>query len=95
MLAVSLDSYSLWDLPPRVGTPVPDWLGRLAETVGGLRVQRVLDVDGHSQIITETTPWGERFTLWEQLRASSDDDRYTKIAQWFVADPEDRERAHV
>lgn len=90
VLAFGLDAFSLWDLPPTNTTPIPEWLGDFAETVGGLRVQRILNTDGHAQIVTETTPWDERFALWGKLTSSTTKGRHLTIVQWFLDDEAQR-----
>ena len=90
VLAVSNESYKRWDLPPPTSDTIPEWLGELAETISGLRVRRVEDSDGHTKIITESVPWKERFALWGHLKQSEATDGYTRIAQWFLADPTTR-----
>jgi hypothetical protein len=58
--------------------PAPGWLPRLAEAVGGRRLNALRQL--------EVVPVKEFLEIKEQMERSTANDPYTRWAQWFFAD---------
>jgi WD40 repeat protein len=82
----------LLDLGPTASDPIPGWLATLAEAVAGIRVE--LTSEGrafHAQV--QEVPFGERLALRERFRADTATDAYSRLAQWYFAEPAERSPA--
>ncbi len=83
---------SVWDLGPTASEPIPDWLPSLAEAVAGLRIEiksegERIRTQVHEVAFEERVAWKERF------RSDTAPDAYSRLAQWFFADPAERNPA--
>jgi len=67
----------VWDTP-RLPVPAPGWLARLAEAVGGRRLNALRQL--------EVVPVKEFLELKQQVEQSTATDPYTQWAKWFFAD---------
>ena len=71
----------VWQFPP-APTPVPEWFIAFAEAVAGVRLS------AHANV--ELVPPQVICLLAEQVRHKEARDFYDRVAQWFLADPEQR-----
>ncbi len=79
----------LWDFGPAASEEIPDWLGLLAQTAGGYRIQRLAE-SGRFRTEVHELPLAERLAAQERFRKQPGDDGYSRLARWFFADPETR-----
>jgi WD40 repeat protein len=74
----------LWPIPS-IPTPVPEWFLAFTESVAGIR----LGDRGQVELVPET----EFEATVQALKSKDKDEFYGRLAQWFLADPTDREPA--
>lgn len=74
----------LWHVPENP-VPVPEWFLTFAETIAGIR----LGERGQLEFVPEK----EFDAAIEALRSKDRNEFYARVAQWFIADPMDRERS--
>lgn len=77
LLSMSDGKLRAWPMPVTEST-VPEWLGPLAESVAGLR----LDEEGRSEIVPRT----ELSFMLERLTKLAGTDEFSRFGQWFAAE---------
>jgi hypothetical protein len=74
----------LWHIPA-IPTPVPEWFLTFTETVAGIR----LGDRGHVELV----PPMEFEAAVHALKSKDKNEFYARLAQWFLAEPAEREIA--
>jgi eukaryotic-like serine/threonine-protein kinase len=81
-------SARLWDLGPATTEPIPEWLPRLAEAVGGLRLQQTA-----AAFHLLPTPYEQYVEVRQKLQSSADPGSWAQLARWFFAEASQRARS--
>ncbi len=79
----------LWDLGPTDRDPIPEWLAGFAESVAGLR----LASEQGGVLRLQPVESGVGFKLPAKAPSKADD--WTRMAQWFLANPSTRARSPI
>lgn len=82
----------IWDMGPTASEPIPDWLPSLAEAVAGLRIE-INKEGGKFRTQVHEVPFEERVAWKDRFRSDTAPDAYSRLAQWFFADPAERNPA--
>ncbi len=82
----------VWDLGPTASDSIPGWLASLAEAVAGLRIE-IEGEAGRFRTRVHEVPFEERVAWKERFRSDTAGDAYSRLAQWFFADPAERNPA--
>ncbi len=77
--------FTLWDLPPGPREAIPAWWRLFAESLAGFRIRRVTASEGQEQIASEPVGYEEQQTLWREIAAADEGNRYVQIARWVLA----------
>ena len=83
------DAVVLFDTGPLASEPVPSWLGRLAEGMGGRRLVKQTG-RAPSRTVLQHVPAEESWSIAAEFAGLSGDDGYSRAARWLLTDPEKR-----
>ena len=83
------DAVVLFDTGPLASEPVPSWLGRLAEGMGGRRLVKQTG-RAPSRTVLQHVPAEESWGIAAEFAGLSGDVGYSRAARWLLTDPEKR-----